>query len=101
MARNISKGSDEIEEERRCLYVALTRAKNRLVVTRNIRSIQCLNDADDQEVTDPKNNDIYFFNELPDNLFETEYPKDYSIGQDNSYTGCATIWIPTRGVDFN
>lgn len=101
MARNISKGSDEIEEERRCLYVALTRAKNRLVVTRNIRSIQCSNDADDQEVTDPKNNDIYFFNELPDNLFETEYPKDYSIGQDNSYTGCATIWIPTRGVDFN
>lgn len=101
MARNIAKGSDEIEEERRCLYVALTRAKNRLVVTRNIRSIQCSNETIGQEDNEMPNNNTYFFNELPDTLFETECPKDNSIELDNSYTGCATMWIPAGGFDFN
>ncbi len=101
MARNISKGSDEIEEERRCLYVALTRAKNRLVVTRNIRSIQCSNGTIGQEDNKMPNNDTYFFNELPDNLFETEYPKNEFIEQDNSYAGGMTPWIPAFGFDFN
>lgn len=101
MARNIAKGSDEIEEERRCLYVALTRAKNRLVVTRNIRSIQCSNETIGQEDNEMPNNNTYFFNELPDTLFQTECPKDNSIELDNSYTGCATMWIPAGGFDFN
>lgn len=101
MARNISKGSDEIEEERRCLYVALTRAKNRLVVTRNIRSIQCSNGTIGQEDNEMPNNDTYFFNELPENLFETEYPKNEFIEQDNSYAGGMTPWIPAFGFDFN
>ena len=101
MARNIAKGSDEIEEERRCLYVALTRAKNRLVVTRNIRSIQCSNETIGQEDNEMPNNNTYFLNELPDTLFETECPKDNSIELDNSYTGCATMWIPAGGFDFN
>lgn len=101
MARNISKGSDDIEEDRRCLYVALTRAKNRLVVTRNIRSIQCSNGTIGQEDNEMPNNDTYFFNELPDNLFETEYPKNEFIEQDNSYAGGMTPWIPAFGFDFN
>ena len=47
------------------------------------------------------NNNTYFLNELPDTLFETECPKDNSIELDNSYTGCATMWIPAGGFDFN
>lgn len=47
------------------------------------------------------NNDTYFFNELPENLFETEYPKNEFIEQDNSYAGGMTPWIPAFGFDFN
>lgn len=101
MARNIAKGNDEIEEERRCLYVALTRAKNRLVVTRNIRSIQCSMETEEQESSEQQKNDTYFFNELPDNLFDIEYPKSDYIVPDNSYTGASTPWIPEFGFDFN
>ena len=63
---------DEIEEDRRVLYVALTRAKNRLIMTRNMASISAVHQrsipsgnigkADDAET--------YFFNELPENLIE-------------------------------
>jgi DNA helicase-2/ATP-dependent DNA helicase PcrA len=53
---------DEMEEERRILYVALTRAKNNLVITRNIRSIHAnsllLNDKQEQ----------YFLNGFPNDL---------------------------------
>ncbi|MCM1221085.1 MAG: ATP-dependent helicase [Lachnospiraceae bacterium] len=101
MARNIAKGSDEIEEERRCLYVALTRAKNRLVVTQNIRSIQCSTEKTGHGDDENPNNDTYFFNELPDNLFEIEYPKGCPIEQDNSYTGATIPWYPVIGFDFN
>lgn len=37
--KSIHRGKDEIEEERRCLYVAMTRAKENLYIYRNIRSI--------------------------------------------------------------
>ena len=36
--RAIKEGFDAIEEERRCLYVALTRAKDKLTIHRNIKS---------------------------------------------------------------
>lgn len=56
---------EEIEEERRVLYVALTRAKNELIVTR-------INKA--SFVFDSKSStnklDMYFFNELPSSLVE-------------------------------
>ncbi len=37
--RAIGAGTDEVEEERRCLYVAMTRAKERLSIYRNTYSI--------------------------------------------------------------
>lgn len=39
-SRAISNGIDSIEEERRCLYVAMTRAKDKLYIYRNIRSVR-------------------------------------------------------------
>ncbi len=61
----VLNGEDAIEEERRCLYVALTRAKNKLRVYRDMQSIHVSN-SDEQ---------FYFLNEVPLELFE---PKDFS-----------------------
>lgn len=65
-ARAIENGEDAIEEERRCLYVALTRAKDELHIYRNVHSLH----------VDPKSEDLsdslYFFNALPDALINSE-----------------------------
>lgn len=61
----VLNGEDAIEEERRCLYVALTRAKNKLRIFRDMQSIHIAN-SDEQ---------FYFLNELPLELFD---PKDIS-----------------------
>ncbi|MFD2518257.1 ATP-dependent helicase [Salinimicrobium flavum] len=37
--RTIKEGEDAVEEERRCLYVAMTRAKDHLKLYRNVRSL--------------------------------------------------------------
>ncbi len=84
---SINDGEDEIEEERRVLYVALTRAKDELYVTRIINSIQeydsiSSSNIDQQsENSDIENNyedeplntevidsNLYFLNELPSEL---------------------------------
>lgn len=64
-SKAVLNGEDAIEEERRCLYVALTRAKNKLRVYRDMQSIHVAN-SDEQ---------FYFLNEIPLELFE---PKDIS-----------------------
>ncbi len=61
----VLNGEDAIEEERRCLYVALTRAKNKLRIFRDMQSIHIAN-------SDEK---FYFLNEIPLELFD---PKDIS-----------------------
>ncbi|MDY5354751.1 MAG: ATP-dependent helicase [Bacteroides pyogenes] len=61
----ISGGEDCIEEERRCLYVALTRAKQRLFVYRDIRSSR-VSESEDE------NGQYYFLNNLPDKLVNCE-----------------------------
>ena len=50
-----------IEEERRCLYVALTRAKDELRVCRDVHSIH-INQSDN----------YYFLNTLPESLYDNE-----------------------------
>ena len=64
-SKAVLNGEDAIEEERRCLYVALTRAKNKLRIYRDMQSIHVAN-SDEQ---------FYFLNEMPLELFE---PKDIS-----------------------
>ena len=56
---------DDIEEDRRVLYVALTRAKNELIITRDTNSINTVKN------NETKNNaSNYFFEELPKLLVE-------------------------------
>lgn len=66
---------DEIEEDRRVLYVALTRAKNELIITRNTESIY----AESQKNLEQEDDNIkdlitieeqYFLNGLPDEIAE-------------------------------
>lgn len=70
---------DEIEEERRVLYVALTRAKNELFITRNINSIHAErksieNLSPEQENAKKQEQELiqeqYFLNGLPENMTE-------------------------------
>lgn len=48
--RTIIEGQDAVEEERRCLYVALTRAKDNLTLYRNARSLHTQFSKDEQEI---------------------------------------------------
>ena len=78
---------DQIEEERRVLYVALTRAKNELIITRNLSSINSerkilepLEESyqiknNDQEQRDKKILETYFLNALPEKLVKQEIVK--------------------------
>jgi DNA helicase-2/ATP-dependent DNA helicase PcrA len=66
---------DEMEEDRRVLYVALTRAKNELYITRNLNSIYADNiiKMDENTQTNEENvvaQGLYFLNGLPENLVE-------------------------------
>lgn len=59
--RAILNGTEAVEEERRCLYVALTRAKDHLYVYRDIHSIHVAND----------DSQYYFFHDIPEALYES------------------------------
>lgn len=48
--RTIKQGLDAIEEERRCLYVAITRAKDNLKLYRNSKSLHTQLDKDAEEI---------------------------------------------------
>lgn len=48
--RTIKQGEDAIEEERRCLYVAITRAKDNLKLYRNAKSLHTQFDKDEEEI---------------------------------------------------
>ena len=64
--------TEEIEEERRVLYVALTRAKNELIITRTTQSLNAYHsDTDD---TLDEMNSAYFLEDLPEDLVTQESP---------------------------
>ena len=73
--RTIGK-PDAVEEERRMLYVALTRAKNELFITRNISSIHgenrtpAMTNADAPSDYNTVMQEQYFLNEMPESLAE-------------------------------
>ncbi|CAG9932087.1 3'-5' exonuclease [Candidatus Nitrotoga arctica] len=56
---------DKVEEERRVLYVALTRAMDNLIVTRQSYSAWTLPAENKDEAAE-----TYFFNDLPEGLFD-------------------------------
>ncbi|WP_010114404.1 ATP-dependent helicase [Acinetobacter sp. P8-3-8] len=59
---------DEVEEERRVLYVALTRAQNELILTKQNLSFWAHSQTDDQG----RHIESYFLNDLTRNLCTTE-----------------------------
>ncbi len=69
-SRALQQGEDAIEEERRCLYVALTRAKDRLNLYRFENTLRT------QYVPDIKKlSHMYFFNDLPSDLVKISTSK--------------------------
>ena len=62
--RAVKEGDESIEEERRCLYVALTRAKNELILYSRYFTTA------GSGMTDYAGQSHYFFNELPEELYE-------------------------------
>lgn len=87
------EGKEEVEEERRCLYVALTRAKNNLVITRNLASIQSYGTVANTSTTDEDLN-IYFLDELPADLVENKTNTITSYSSSNDYTGESSDYDP-------
>jgi len=90
--RTIRQGKDAIEEERRCFYVALTRAKDRLNLYRFSRSLHT------QYSDDSKEENLYFLNKLPKGLvniivngqIKSDFPDYGNVRQ-----------IETKFPDFN
>ncbi len=62
--RAVKEGEENIEEERRCLYVALTRAKNELILYSRYFTTA------GSGMTDYTGQSHYFFNELPEELYD-------------------------------
>ena len=56
---------ESIEEDRRVLYVALTRAKNELFITRDTNSINTVNNSESSDASSK-----YFLEKLPNTLIE-------------------------------
>ncbi|MEK5794628.1 3'-5' exonuclease, partial [Acinetobacter nosocomialis] len=59
---------DEVEEERRVLYVALTRAENELIITKQNYNTWAQDQYDEQG----RKIESYFLNDLPQTLVEAE-----------------------------
>ncbi|MDE7413005.1 MAG: ATP-dependent helicase [Muribaculaceae bacterium] len=68
-SRAVANGDDAIEEDRRCLYVALTRAKDRLIIYRTHKAAQVIDATD---VSSFEASKLYFLNDLPDSLYDVE-----------------------------
>ncbi|MCM1110922.1 MAG: ATP-dependent helicase [Clostridium sp.] len=89
--RAIKEGEDTVEEERRCLYVALTRARDRLILYRNMRSLHAVS-ADTSDTA-------YFLNDLPTGLYRFEILTGANGGRGARYNGPKVD--PDIANDFN
>ncbi len=79
--RAVENGVEAIEEERRCLYVALTRAKDELHIYRNIHSHHV--DTQNRGQSDV----LYFFNNMPNELYESETTPKVGRIETSEYKG--------------
>lgn len=67
-AKAVAAGDDAVEEDRRCLYVAMTRAKDRLIIYRSNQATYVENNPSEWFEFSSK----YFLNDLPLGLYEVE-----------------------------
>ena len=79
--RAVKEGLESIEEERRCLYVALTRAKNELIIYGRYFTTA------GSGMADYTGTSHYFFNNLPENLYTISCPNNEKIMENNTYKG--------------
>lgn len=88
---------DDVEEERRVLYVALTRAENELILTKQNLNLW----AHDQYDELGRKIESYFLNDLPQHLVETQIHRDIprAYGQ-TSRSRSAAINLGF-GIDFD
>jgi len=85
--------AEKVEEERRVLYVALTRAMDNLIVTRQNHSLWALPNQDEDSEAE-----TYFFNDLPSGLFLEE---SHGGSSKPVTPPMAELLIPTlTGIDF-
>lgn len=77
--RDIKKEEDK-EEERRVLYVALTRAQDELIVTRNIETDFWLDEDDSKQLEES-----YFLKDLPSKFFKEVIHNEKSIMELNYF----------------
>jgi DNA helicase-2/ATP-dependent DNA helicase PcrA len=70
--RSLGRQEDE-EEERRILYVAMTRAKDELILTRSLRWGNTRRSPYSASVTPDRQREAYFFRELDDDLVDSDY----------------------------
>ncbi|MGL1665033.1 ATP-dependent helicase [Vibrio parahaemolyticus] len=70
---------EDIEEERRVLYVALTRAMNELIITRCKLSTWAIS----QQSLGNDLHELYFLNDIPQELFNETYHQDNTLGNVN------------------
>lgn len=85
---------ENIEEDRRVLYVALTRAKNELYITRDTNSINTVATTESSEVSSK-----YFLENLPENLTE-QFVNPYTIVKPRDILTPNKIDL-TEGMDFS
>lgn len=91
----IESGEDAIEEERRCLYVALTRAKDQLIVYRSHKA-NYVNDLPGQQTASMR----YFLNDIPSFLYDPQFIGD-TRRHWQSYTGPALSFDDATDFDFS
>lgn len=91
----IDCGEDEIEEERRCLYVAMTRAKDDLIIYRSHKA-GYVEDGPSAQTASVR----YFLNNIPDFLFQPEFLGDTRRSW-SGYTGPALSFDDNDDFDFS
>lgn len=84
---------DQEEEERRVLYVALTRAKDELIVTRTHKS-NVFGNGSRAMASRPENE--YFLANIPNNLVERDYESGFSKGPEDE----TDLFDALRGLDL-
>ena len=72
---------DDVEEERRVLYVALTRAQNELIVTRQSFNTWAESSVAPTVEGETVNVSTYFFNDIPGQLFDETIHKQQQLAQ--------------------
>ena len=91
---------DQVEEERRVLYVAMTRAKNELYITRNIYAVHAIDRYTHTKHIDGRAvEEHYFLNGLPASLAEQESAEGGSgMGKDLARPNAMSV---SYGIDFS